>query len=34
MTITETPTTNDTANGQVIEAELVETAQALSLIHI
>ncbi|BBX85119.1 hypothetical protein [Mycolicibacterium aubagnense] len=28
MTITETPTTNDIANGQVIEAELVETADA------
>lgn len=28
MTITETPTTNDTANGQVIEAELVEAADA------
>ena len=28
MTITETPTTNDTANGQVIEAELVQTAEA------
>ncbi|MUL66234.1 hypothetical protein BOO86_17315 [Mycobacterium sp. CBMA 234] len=28
MTITETPTTNDTANGQVIEAELVESTDA------
>lgn len=28
MTITENPTTNDTANGQVIEAELVQTAEA------
>lgn len=28
MTITENPTTTDTANGQVIEAELVQTAEA------